>query len=201
MGCSKSTSSPSFSAISVCIRCSICFTLACIFLVFEPIYARVLMLRSFSFMGSKPILLFSLFSDQLRTLFAASLSLLISFLCFSFSATAKLSFFSLFSHQEEKLPACTSMVLRFSTSTWSTQASSKSLSWETRIKPFFDARYCFTIFRLLSSRWLVGSSISRKSFSPENRIANITLVCSPKLSVFHGRYMISASACSFESSA
>ena len=47
----------------------------------------------------------------------SSKSAAISFKCFSFSALEHASFRRLFSHQDEKLPLCTSMVFRFSTST------------------------------------------------------------------------------------
>ena len=83
---------------------------------------------SFSFTGSNPIFRFSLFSAHRMLLSAAAFSLPISFRCFSFSAMANASLRSLFSHQDEKFPACTSMVFRFRTSTWSHTASRRSLS-------------------------------------------------------------------------
>ncbi len=129
-------------------------------------------------MGSEPIFVCSLLSAHCLARAEAFFSFWISFLCFSFSDWENRSFRDLFSHQLEKLPFCISMEQRFRTRTWSIQASNKSLSWETRINPFLCKRYCFTL-----SKWFVGSSISKKSFSPENKIASITFVRSPWLRV------------------
>ena len=151
------------------------------------------MLLSCSFTGSNPILEFSFLSAHRLLLSAAALSLPISLRCFSFSACWNASFFSLFSHHVEKLPACISIVDLFKTSTWSHTASKRSLSCDTRINPFFEARYSFIISRALVSKWFVGSSIRRNSFSAANSTANITLVRSPKLSVPNGLYKHSGS--------
>ena len=193
--CSMSCSKPSFSSISRSIRFSYCAMRLCIFFVLAPIKALVLMQRSCSLIGSKPIFVFSFFSAQRLLRSAACRRDAISCRCFSFSASANWSFRRLFSHHEVKLPLCTSIEPRFKTRTWSMHASRRSRSCETRIKPFFFFKYSRTHALASWSRWFVGSSIRRKSFSPENRTASNTFVCSPKLKVPNGRYSNAASAC------
>ncbi len=124
----------------------------------------------------------------------------ISCKCFLFSILEKLSFLILFSHQLEKSPLCTSIDLRLSTSTWSIHASNKSLSCDTSIKPFFLRKYSFTDSLASWSRWSVGSSTSRKSFSPEKRSASNTFVRSPWLKELNGRYKTSAETFNLSSS-
>ena len=139
-GFSMSCSNPSFSWISLSIRFSYCFTLDCIFLVFAPIYALVLMHLSGSFKGSNPIFVLSFLSAHLLLWSTDFRSAAISRRCFSFSIFSKLSLRVLFSHQLVKLPLWTSMEFLFNTRTWSMQASRISLSWDTRINPFFPDR-------------------------------------------------------------
>ena len=73
-----------------------------------------------------------------------------------------------FSCHVEKHPLWSSTVVRFRASTWSTQPSRNTRSWETRINPFFPFRYRLTASLASMSRWLVGSSMSRKPFSLAN---------------------------------
>ena len=78
--------------------------------------------------------------DTLAACLADSFSLWISFFRCSFCFSSMLSLAVLSAYQEEKFPFRTSIVCLFSTSTWSTQRSRKSLSWETRMKPFLRER-------------------------------------------------------------
>ena len=61
------------------------------------------------------------------------------------------------------------------------------------MKPFFPFRYSATCARPSASRWLVGSSISKKLFRLRNKPASISFVRSPWLNVLNGRYSAPAS--------
>ncbi|MPN54276.1 hypothetical protein SDC9_201946 [bioreactor metagenome] len=75
---------------------------------------------------------------------------------------------------------------------WSTQPSKNCRSWDTRINPFCKFRYRPTTSRACASRWLVGSSISRKRFFFKNKPASRSFVRSPKLKLSKGLCSTSA---------
>ena len=85
---------------------------------------------------------------------------LLFFSC-AFCASSNASCRCRFSYHEEKLPFCTSMPPRLMDRMWSTQPSKNARSCETSRKPDFLARYRLTSARPVSSRWFVGSSMSR----------------------------------------
>ena len=131
---------------------------------------------------------------------AASESLEISFFSFSFCVFSNACRFWKFSVKTLKLPLCTSMSVLFIESIWSTHPSRNARSCETKINPFLAFKYSATFFLPSSSRWFVGSSISRKLPSFRNRAASSSLVLSPFDRVLNGRYRTSASTLRRESS-
>ena len=75
---------------------------------------------------------------------------------------------------------------------WSTQPSKNARSCETSRKPDFLARYRLTSARPVSSRWFVGSSMSRYRPSRAKSSASRIFACSPPESVENGRYSASS---------
>ena len=139
------------------------------------------------FVGSKPIFARSALSAHCAFSRAAASRRPISFLSRSFSASSYLSRRSLFSSHVEKSPWVTSISARFIERMWSTQPSRNARSCETRMKPRLRRRYRATRSRPASSRWFVGSSISRKSSSLVNIAASWSFVRSPPESESNGR--------------
>ena len=139
-----------------------------------------------------PIFVLSTLSAHARDCRAACFRRPISFFSCAFCASSNASCRCLFSYHEEKLPFCTSMPPRLMDRMWSTQPSKNARSCETSRKPDFLARYRLTSARPVSSRWFVGSSMSRYRPSRAKSSASRIFACSPPESVENGRYSASS---------